>query len=60
MCIRDSARGSHERGHEVSAFTGKPDDPEGSFFPGCGVFGRMSGTCEGMRVIRVPRLLDSA
>jgi glycosyltransferase involved in cell wall biosynthesis len=52
--INDLALGLLERGHEVSVFTGKPNYPEGSFFPGYGFFGRAREDFRGVRVIRVP------
>ncbi len=52
--INDLALGLLERGHEVTVFTGKPNYPEGSFFPGYGFFGRVRENFRGVRVIRVP------
>ncbi len=52
--INDLALGLLERGHEVSVFTGKPNYPGGSFFPGYGFFGRVQEDFRGVRVIRVP------
>ncbi len=52
--INDLALGLRERGHEVTVYTGKPNYPEGSFFPGYGFFGRSSEDYHGVRVIRAP------
>jgi len=52
--INDLARGLHDRGHEVTVFTGKPNYPEGCFYSGYGFFGRSAEKFEGIRVIRVP------
>lgn len=52
--INDLALGLRERGHEVTVFTGKPNYPEGRFFPGYGFFGRAQEDYHGVRVIRVP------
>jgi glycosyltransferase involved in cell wall biosynthesis len=52
--INDLATGLRERGHEVTVFTGKPNYPEGRFFPGYGFFGRVREDYHGVRVIRAP------
>ncbi len=52
--INDLALGLRERGHEVTVFTGKPNYPEGRFFPGYGFFTRAEEDYRGVRVIRVP------
>lgn len=52
--INDLALGLRERGHEVTVFTGKPNYPEGRFFPGYGFFGRAREDYHGVRVLRVP------
>ena len=52
--INDLALGLRGRGHEVTVFTGKPNYPEGRFFPGYGFFGRTLEDYQGVRVIRVP------
>ncbi len=54
--INDLAQGLRGRGHEVTVYTGKPNYPEGRFFPGYGFFGRSTEDYEGVRVIRVPLL----
>jgi colanic acid biosynthesis glycosyl transferase WcaI len=38
--INDLALGLRDRGHEVTVYTGKPNYPEGRFYPGYGFFGR--------------------
>lgn len=52
--INDLAQGLLNRGHEVTVYTGKPNYPEGKFFPGYGFFGHGDETFGGIRVIRVP------
>lgn len=52
--INDLALGLRRRGHEVTVFTGKPNYPEGRFFPGYGFFGRAREDYHGVRVIRAP------
>jgi len=52
--INDVALGLRERGHEVTVYTGKPNYPEGRFFPGYGFFGRVHEDYHGVRVIRAP------
>jgi len=52
--INDLAQGLHNRGHEVTVYTGKPNYPEGKFFPGYGFFRHGNETFGGIRVIRVP------
>ncbi|HUF80087.1 MAG TPA: glycosyltransferase family 4 protein [Burkholderiales bacterium] len=54
--INDLALGLRERGHDVTVFTGKPNYPEGRFFPGYGFFGRATEDYHGVRVIRAPLL----
>lgn len=54
--INDLALGLRERGHEVTVYTGKPNYPEGRFFPGYRFFGRSSEDYHGVRVVRVPLL----
>lgn len=52
--INDVALGLLERGHEVTVYTGKPNYPGGSFFPGYGLFTRPSERYQGISIIRVP------
>lgn len=52
--INDLACGLRERGHEVTVYTGKPNYPEGRFFPGYGFFARSSEDHDGVRIVRVP------
>ncbi len=52
--INDLALGLRKRGHEVTVYTGKPNYPEGRFFPGYGFFGRAREDYHGVRVIRAP------
>ena len=54
--INDLAQGLMNRGHEVTVYTGKPNYPEGRFFPGYGFLGHGNETFGGVRVIRVPLL----
>ena len=52
--VNDLARGLHERGHEVTVYTGKPNYPEGKFFLQYGFFDRAAEDYQGIHVIRVP------
>ncbi len=52
--VNDLAKGLIERGHLVTVLTGKPNYPEGRFYPGYGFFGRTREEYEGIAVIRVP------
>lgn len=52
--INDLVEGLIERGHEVTVLTGKPNYPDGSFFPGYGFFGPMRQKYKGASVLRVP------
>lgn len=52
--INDLVEGLVERGHNVTVLTGKPNYPDGSFFPGYGFFGKMRQDYKGARVLRVP------
>jgi colanic acid biosynthesis glycosyl transferase WcaI len=52
--INDLAQSLQNRGHEVTVYTGKPNYPGGSFFPGYGFFGRRLDKFDGIRVVRVP------
>jgi glycosyltransferase involved in cell wall biosynthesis len=54
--INDIALGLHERGHEVTVYTGKPNYPEGHFHRGYGFFRRAREDWNGIRIIRVPLL----
>lgn len=52
--INDLALGLRERGHKVTIYTGKPNYPEGRFFPGYGFFGRASEEYDGVKILRAP------
>ena len=52
--INDLATGLRERGHDVTVYTGKPNYPDGRYFPGYGFFARTREDYEGVRVIRAP------
>lgn len=52
--INDLALSLRGRGHEVTVFTGKPNYPEGRFYPGYSIFGRVREDYHGVRVIRAP------
>ncbi len=52
--IGDLAQGLTERGHEVTALTGKPNYPGGSFYPGYGFFRPAREAYHGAQVVRVP------
>jgi glycosyltransferase involved in cell wall biosynthesis len=56
--INDLVRGLQERGHKVTVLTGKPNYPNGSFFPGYGFLKPVRekyGRAEVLRVPLVPR-----
>ena len=52
--INDLALGLKQRGHQVSVLTGKPNYPEGSFFPGYGFWRPGEETWEGIPICRSP------
>jgi len=52
--INDLALGLRDRGHSVTVYTGKPNYPEGNYFPGYGLFGRARDNFQGIPVVRVP------
>lgn len=43
-----------KKGHEVTVFTGKPNYPQGSFYPGYRFWGIQYETINGANVIRIP------
>lgn len=52
--INDMARGLVERGNKVTVLTGIPNYPDGSFFPGYGIFKRNREEYGGVRIVRIP------
>ena len=52
--INDLALGLREKGHEISVLTGKPNYPQGSFFPGYSFVGQAKEVHEGITIHRVP------
>jgi glycosyltransferase involved in cell wall biosynthesis len=54
--INDLATALHERGHEVTVFTGKPNYPTGKYFSGYTFFGRSRESYHGVDVLRIPLL----
>jgi glycosyltransferase involved in cell wall biosynthesis len=58
--INDVALGLRERGHEVTVYTGKPNYPDGRYFPGYGMFGRARESYRGIPVIRAPLVARGA
>ncbi|MGB3680986.1 MAG: glycosyltransferase family 4 protein [Rubrobacteraceae bacterium] len=54
--VNDLASGLMERGHRVTVLTGRPNYPEGSFFPGYGAVRPVREDYKGARVLRVPLL----
>lgn len=52
--VNDLVQGFMEQGHEVTVLTGKPNYPEGSFFPGYGAIRPMRERYHGAEVLRVP------
>lgn len=52
--VNDLVEGLIERGHKVTVLTGKPNYPDGSFFPGYEFFGPARQEYKGASVLRVP------
>lgn len=52
--INDLAQGLVARGHAVTVYTGKPNYPRGSFFPGYGFWSRPRENYDGIEIVRVP------
>ena len=52
--INDLALGLNERGNEVTILTGKPNYPEGKFYPGYNFINRKVEYYHGVKVIRSP------
>lgn len=52
--INDLARSLVEKGHTVDVLTGKPNYPDGVFFPGYRSWGCNSEDWQGMKIYRVP------
>lgn len=52
--INDLVAGIVERGHKVTVLTGIPNYPEGSFFPGYGIFNNNLQEYCGAKILRVP------
>jgi glycosyltransferase involved in cell wall biosynthesis len=52
--INDLAVGLRSRGHAVTVLTGKPNYPDGRFFPGYGFLKRPRDDYQGIPVVRVP------
>ena len=52
--INDLAIGLHEKGHEVTVLTGKPNYPSGQYFNGYSFFGKSREIYQGINIIRVP------
>lgn len=52
--INDLAQGLIARGHAVTVYTGKPNYPKGSFFPGYGFWTRSRENHDGIEILRVP------
>lgn len=52
--INDLSIGLKERGHEVVILTGKPNYPEGSFYPGYSFSGRRIEFWNGIKICRTP------
>lgn len=52
--INDLVLGLHQKGHDITVLTGRPNYPQGRFFPGYAYFNRRVEDYEGVRVIRVP------
>ena len=52
--VNDLATALKGRGHQVTVLTGKPNYPEGRFFPGYGFWGSARDELEGIPIVRVP------
>jgi colanic acid biosynthesis glycosyl transferase WcaI len=52
--INDLVEGLKGRGHDVTVLTGKPNYPDGSFFPGYGFLRPVREDYEGVSVLRTP------
>lgn len=52
--VNDVAASLAEAGHEVTVLTGKPNYPEGQYYPGHGFFGVKREQRMGMDLIRIP------
>jgi len=52
--INDLAVAFRERGHDVTVLTGVPNYPEGSFYPGYGLFRKRREQWNGIEIIRMP------
>jgi colanic acid biosynthesis glycosyl transferase WcaI len=54
--INDLALGLKEKAHRVTVLTGKPNYPEGTFFPGYGFWSKREEVYHGIRILRAPIL----
>jgi glycosyltransferase involved in cell wall biosynthesis len=52
--VNDVAASLRDRGHQVTVLTGKPNYPDGPFFPGYRFSGICRETYHGVNVVRVP------
>ena len=52
--INDLVEGLKDRGHDVTVLTGKPNYPDGSFFPGYGFLRPVREEYKGVSVVRAP------
>lgn len=52
--INDLVLGMKERGHQITVLTGKPNYPEGKFYPGYNFFGKIYEEWNGINIHRVP------
>lgn len=54
--INDICLELHARGHRVTVLTGKPNYPEGRFYPGYGFWKPKKETWNGIEILRVPMI----
>jgi glycosyltransferase involved in cell wall biosynthesis len=52
--INDLALSLHERGNEVTVLTGKPNYPDGKFYPGYNFFNKKRDNYCGIKIVRSP------
>lgn len=52
--VNDLAQGLAEKGHKVTVLTGKPNYPEGKYYPGYNFFNKSVEDYNSIRVVRVP------
>ncbi len=48
------ARDLHDRGHQITVLTGIPNYPGGKFYPGYGIFQRLTDDYHGIKILHAP------